>query len=271
MARMPEPQPTSSTRAPSRPPAIGERPRARRGTAASSGGARSRRPCPGRGPGRRRPAARRWRRQVGRMTSRRPTRRTGKCAFQASAQSSSWTTRVRRSPIGAQPERLEVAERLGDARRRPPRPRPRRARAGSPRTMAGRVGSTRAPRPSSTRSNAGSTVVPPVATRPRISLTASTASRSASTASSSQAPGPRDRSSRARPGRLLAEPALAADRPRRLLGRVRLEQLALLLRQLRRDDDVDEDVEVAARRRRGGGAARPCRAAGSRCRAGCRA
>ena len=48
------------------------------------------------------------------MTRRRPTRRTGKYAFQASAQSSSWTIRVRSSPIGPQPERLEVAERLGD-------------------------------------------------------------------------------------------------------------------------------------------------------------
>ena len=47
--------------------------------------------------------SRRWRRQVGRMTSRRPTRRTGKYAFQASAQSASWTTRVRSSPIGRRP------------------------------------------------------------------------------------------------------------------------------------------------------------------------
>ena len=54
--------------------------------------------------------------------------------------------------------------------------------------MAGRLGSSRAPRPSSTSSNAGSTEVPPGAARPRISLTASTASTSASTASSSQAP-----------------------------------------------------------------------------------
>ena len=78
-------------------------PRARPGTAASSGGGRSRRPCPGRARGRRRPGRGRWRRQVGRMTSRRPTRRTGKCAFQASAQSSSWTIRVRSSPIGRRP------------------------------------------------------------------------------------------------------------------------------------------------------------------------
>ena len=46
---------------------------------------------------------RRWRRQVGRMTIRRPTRRTGKYAFQASAQSVSWTTRVWSSPIGRRP------------------------------------------------------------------------------------------------------------------------------------------------------------------------
>ena len=45
-----------------------------------------------------------WRRQVGRMTSRRPTRRTGKYAFQASAQSASWTIRVRSSPIGRSPK-----------------------------------------------------------------------------------------------------------------------------------------------------------------------
>ena len=37
------------------------------------------------------------------MTSRRPTRSTGKYAFQASAQSASSTTRVRSSPIGRSP------------------------------------------------------------------------------------------------------------------------------------------------------------------------
>ena len=56
MARIPEPHPTSRTRAPASarrgPPA----PRAPRGTAASSGGGRSRTPCPGRARGRRRPA-----------------------------------------------------------------------------------------------------------------------------------------------------------------------------------------------------------------------
>ena len=40
---------------------------------------------------------------VGRITSRRPTRSTGKCAFQASAQSASSTRRVRSSPIGRRP------------------------------------------------------------------------------------------------------------------------------------------------------------------------
>ncbi len=48
-------------------------------------------------------------------------------------------------------------------------------------------------------------------------------------------------------------------------------RLALLLAELGRHDDIDQHVEVAARARSGGGAARPGRAAGSRCRAGCRA
>ena len=38
------------------------------------------------------------------VTIRRPTRRTGKCAFQASAQSASWTSRVVSSPIGRSPK-----------------------------------------------------------------------------------------------------------------------------------------------------------------------
>ena len=42
-------------------------------------------------------------RQVGLITIRRPTRRTGKCAFHASAQSASWTIRVVSSPIGRRP------------------------------------------------------------------------------------------------------------------------------------------------------------------------
>ncbi len=52
--------------------------------------------------------------------------------------------------------------------------------------MAGRLGSTRAPSPSSTSSNAGSMLTPPGATREKISETASTASLSALTDSSSQ-------------------------------------------------------------------------------------
>src|SRR6476659_5534800 len=117
------------------------------------------------------------------------------------------------------------------------------SRAGTyPRTTAGLAGSMRAPRPSSTSSNAGSTVVPPLATRPRISLTASTASRSTSTESSSQAPASAERVTD-----LVEEPAVLATDQLAALGRVRLEQLALLLRELRRDGDVDHHVEVAAR------------------------
>ena len=48
------------------------------------------------------------------MTSRRPMRMTGKYAFQASAQSASWTIRVAQLADRPQPERLEVPERLGD-------------------------------------------------------------------------------------------------------------------------------------------------------------
>ena len=102
MARIPDPQPTSSTRAPRRRrgrPAT----RPRRGTAGSSDGARSRTPSPGSSARTTSSGARRWRRQVGRMTSRRPMRMTGKYAFHASAQSASWTTRVRSSPIGRSP------------------------------------------------------------------------------------------------------------------------------------------------------------------------
>ena len=87
----------------------------------------------------------------------------------------------------AQPECLEVTERLGHLGRGSLGG--ARSRAGRyARTIAGRLGSSRAPRPSSTSSNAGSTDVPPGAARPRISLTASTASTSASTDSSSHAP-----------------------------------------------------------------------------------
>ena len=111
--------------------------------------------------------------------------------------------------------------------------------------MAGRLGSMRAPRPSSTSSNAGSTVVPPGATRPRISLTASTASRSASIESSSQAPAS-SASARHRT-ELVEEPAVVAADRLAGLARVGLEQLALLLAELGRHDDVDHHVEVATR------------------------
>ena len=102
MARMPEPQPTSSTRAPSMAPS----------SASDSSAARHSRvvgwrPVPNAMPGSSARTTssgwRRCRRQVGRITSRRPTRRTGKCAFQASAQSSSCTIRVRSSPIVRSP------------------------------------------------------------------------------------------------------------------------------------------------------------------------
>ena len=131
---------------------------------------------------------RRWRRQVGRMTIRRPIRSTGKCAFQAFAQSASRTMAAARSPIGRMPKawrwpssrsarataaRIAAASRIG-----------RWAR-----TIAGRAKSTRAASPSSTSSKAGSTLVPPGAARDRISDTASTASWSAATDSSSQVPG----------------------------------------------------------------------------------
>src|SRR5690348_5262287 len=54
--------------------------------------------------------------------------------------------------------------------------------------VAGRSGAMRAPSPSSNSSKPGSIVMPPGATRARISLTASTASASASTESSSHLP-----------------------------------------------------------------------------------
>jgi hypothetical protein len=75
------------------------------------------------------PGERRWRRHVGRMTSRRPIRITGKYAFHASAQSASWTIRVRSSPIAA-------VRRPGGARG-PSRPRPRRGPRSRDRARAG--------------------------------------------------------------------------------------------------------------------------------------
>src|SRR6476469_1965880 len=100
--------------------------------------------------------------------------------------------------------------------------------------MAGRVGSIRAPRPSSTSSNAGSTLVPPGATRPRISDTASTASTSVSTESSSQAPGAGAAGgarSAKRVADLVEDAVLGRHRFARLCGVFR-EQLALALREL---------------------------------------
>ena len=137
---------------------------------------------------------------------------------------------------GRAPRRPAATARSADAR----------SRAGTyARTVAGRVTSTRAASPSLTSSNAGSTDVPPGADRPRISLTASTASTSASTAISSQAPGA------VRPARtspqpeLLAQSAAARDVLTGILGKG-LQQLALALRQPRRHDDVDQHVEIAA-------------------------
>ena len=193
-----------------------------------------------------------------------------------------------------QPERLEMAELAV-------RPRDR-ARARPPASQQRQVGPDHAPAGSRSTRAAEALLhelerglhadVPPGAARDRISDTASTASWSAATASSSQAPGVAAAAARSMPAsgsgvrtRRVASAGRAARHPRpsfsrrplvlgdrvaRLL-RVRLEQLALLLRQLRRDDDVGDDVEVAARRRAGAGAARRGRGAGSRSRAGCRA
>ncbi len=112
MARIPEPQPTSSTRAPPSVPA----------SASASTPARHSRvvgcnPVPNAIPGSSArttsSGARRWRRQVGRITRRRPIRMTGKYAFQASAQSASWTIAGPQFADRAQAERLEVPQRLG--------------------------------------------------------------------------------------------------------------------------------------------------------------
>ena len=189
IARIPEPQPTSRTRAPSRAPrsasdstparqrrVVGWSPvpnaipgiegeddvvRAIGGGAATSAGSRAgvRLGGPGSGPSRRP-----------------PSRLRGRAVWSA---------------------RRSAAARTPGGDRAPPMPRPRVARRPrrSPagryaRTMAGRLGSTRAPSPSSVSSNAGSTLVPAGALRPRISATASTASMSAATESSSHAPAP---------------------------------------------------------------------------------
>src|SRR3954451_6379387 len=174
------------------------------------------------------------------MTMCRPTRRTGKYAFHASAQSSSWTSLVRTGPIGRNPKAWRWPSAASTS------PAAAAAVAGSragtyPRTVAGRLGSTRAPRPSSTRSKAGSTETPPVATRPRISLIASIASTSASTDSSSQAPASAEGVTD-----LVEEPAAVRADDLAGIGGIGLEQLALLLRELRGHRDIDHDVEVAA-------------------------
>src|SRR4051812_45098844 len=174
------------------------------------------------------------------MTMCGPTRRTGKYAFHASAQSSSWTSLVRTGPIGRNPKAWRWPSAASTS------PAAAAAVAGSragtyPRTVAGRLGSTRAPRPSSTRSKAGSTETPPVATRPRISLMASIASTSASTDSSSQAPASAEGVTD-----LVEEPAAIGADDLAGVGCIRLEQLALLLGELRRHGDIDHHVEVAA-------------------------
>src|SRR5579862_344242 len=109
---------------------------------------------------------------------------------------------------------------------------------------AGRAGSTRADSPSSTSSKPGSTLVPPGATRPRISDTASTASRSTSTESSSQLAGAGRRALAKLVADLAQERSAVADR---LVGGdgVGVEGLALGLREVGGHRDVDDDVEIA--------------------------
>src|SRR5215210_395938 len=258
IVRIPDPQPTSSTVALSTRPA----------SALPSSAARQRRvvgcsPVPNAIPGSSSrttsPGSARWRRQVGRMTIRRPIRSTGKCSFHASAQSPSATILVRSCPIGRRPNAWRCPSAwVVSATARSAAP---ASPAGTyPRTTAGRVPSTRAPSPSSTSSNAGSTLVPPVDTRARISVTASTASTSASTASSSHArpeagtrAGSRAAATARFPSAERVSHPVEDPRPRPVPGqgfaallREVLQQVALALGQLRRDDDVDEHVEVAA-------------------------
>ena len=152
-------------RGPRRAPAIGDASRARRGTAASSGGARPERHARDRARAPRRRAPRRAAATSAGSTSRRPTRSTGKCRFHSSAQSASSITRVSSSPIGRRSNACRWPRACVDFARRSVRPPPGRSPRTYARTIAGRAGSTRAPRPSSTSSNAGSTLVPPGATR----------------------------------------------------------------------------------------------------------
>ncbi len=101
--RMPEPQPTSMTDAPSSRPASASRSRPTRQSRVVGW-----RPVPKAMPGSSAmttsSATARCRRQVGRMTIRRPSRRTGKWRFQALAQSASWISRVCSSPMGRSPK-----------------------------------------------------------------------------------------------------------------------------------------------------------------------
>ena len=98
-----------------------------------------------------------------------------------------------------QPEGLEVAEvTLRSAPPRRARPRRRATGGGRARAPVGR-GPRAPPGPSSTSSNAGSTLVPPGAALDRISDTDSTASWSAAIESSSQLPGEEAAASRSRP------------------------------------------------------------------------
>ena len=219
--RIPDPDPTSSTRAgppPALPPA-----RSPRSASDSSAARHSRvvgwRPVPNAIPGSSASTTssgcRRWRRQVGRITIRRPTRSTGKCAFQAFAQSASRTMLADRSPIGRSPNACRWP-RSRSARSTASRTASTSRSGRCARTSAGRAKSTRAASPSSTSSNAGSTDVPPGAARARISDTASTASWSAATESSSHAPGVAAAAARSRPASGPAE--LEAPRGRRRPG-----------------------------------------------------
>src|SRR3954471_1636588 len=144
--------------------------------------------------------------------------------------------------------------------------------------MEGLLGSILAARPSSASSNAGSTLVPPGAIRPRISETASTASTSAATDSSTQAAGSarsaggirrapvatgasgtagrtglssrtlrRPRDSAEGVAHLLQDARMGAGNLLAGLGGVFGQQLALPLAESRRHDDVHEDVKVALR------------------------
>ena len=128
-----------------------------------------------------------------------------------------------------QPEGLEMAElALGAVDGRPDGRRRRSAGRCGPDDAPAATTSTRAPRPSSTSSNAGSTLVPPGAARDRISDTASTASWSAATESSSQVPGPATAASRSIPVERLAGRRAVASPQAQLLAQpgVRRHRLA---------------------------------------------